>query len=93
MIARKVVYERLYNLGNFSHEKIGIEIEITGDEHPSDAIDKAKDFCRLNSTDLARKLERARDVVANKDRQFFGEVEESQKIIFEYEADQNELPF
>ncbi len=93
MKAKSIIYERLYNLGNFSHEKIGIEIELTGDENPSDAIDKAKGFCRLNSTELARKLEQAREIVANKERSYFGEVEEAQKTIFEYEADQNELPF
>lgn len=93
MIAKKIIYERLYNLGNFSHEKIGIEVEITGDENPSDALDRAKAFCRLNSTDLAIKLEKAKAIVANKDGCYFGEVEEAQKTIFEYESDQSELPF
>ena len=44
MKAKKIIYERLINTGNFSHEKIGIEIELSQKDTAQDAIDLAKTF-------------------------------------------------
>lgn len=46
MKAKKIVYERLFNTGNFSHEKFSIEIELEEKEKAQDAIDKARELIR-----------------------------------------------
>jgi hypothetical protein len=42
MRAKKVMYERLVNTGNYSHEKYGIEIEIEKGDSVNNAFVSAK---------------------------------------------------
>lgn len=44
MKAKKIIYEKLVNTGNFSHEKFGIEIELDDEDQAQDALNKAKAF-------------------------------------------------
>jgi hypothetical protein len=44
MKATKIFYKRLFNLGNYSHEEIGIEIEIEKGEKADDVLKRAKQF-------------------------------------------------
>ncbi|MEJ2043671.1 MAG: hypothetical protein P8X74_03760 [Reinekea sp.] len=46
MKAKTVIYERLFNTGNFSHEKFSIEIELEDGEKAQDAIDKARELVK-----------------------------------------------
>jgi len=39
-----VKYEKLKNLGNFQHEKVGIEVVLEETESPHFALKRAKDF-------------------------------------------------
>jgi len=94
MKARIIRYERLYNLGNFEHEKIAIEIEIEEGETASEVLRRAQDFCRLKSEDFARKIEHARACVHDPQYLRFKEtVDEAQKQIDAFEYDSNNIPF
>ena len=42
MKCKKVVFEKLVNAGNYSHDKYLIEIELEGDEKAEDAFFQAK---------------------------------------------------
>ena len=39
-----VKYEKLFNLGSFEHEKIGVEIQLEEGEKPIDALTRARNF-------------------------------------------------
>ena len=44
MKAKKIIYEKLFNLGNYTHEKIGIELEVQDGENASEVLERAKQF-------------------------------------------------
>jgi uncharacterized coiled-coil DUF342 family protein len=44
MKVKVVRYERLFNLGSYEHEKIGVEVELTENETVSEVISKAAAF-------------------------------------------------
>lgn len=44
MKAKEIIYERLVNTGNFSHEKYGIVVELENGETAQVAMDKAREF-------------------------------------------------
>ena len=44
MRAIKVYYKKLFNLGNFQNEEIGIEIEIEEKDKAEEAIKAAREF-------------------------------------------------
>lgn len=44
MRATKVTYERVHNLGNFENERVGIEIELEGDDKAEEALRLARIF-------------------------------------------------
>ena len=44
MTAKTITYKRLFNLGNYEHEEIGIEIEVDEGEYAMDVVSKAKEF-------------------------------------------------
>lgn len=94
MKPKSVRYERLYNLGNFDHEKIAIEIEIEDGETASEVFRQAKNFCRLKSEDLARKIEHARAGLHDPQYLRFKETaEDAQKQIDAFDHDSEEIPF
>lgn len=44
MNVKVVRYERLFSLGNYEHEKIGVELELAENEVVSDVFDRARAF-------------------------------------------------
>lgn len=92
MKALTVKYERLYNLGDFSHQKIGIELQVEDGEKAQEVLEKAKLFCRLNSMEGRQELGAAREILANRQNEFVSRVEEAEKTIAEFEQ-QEDLPF
>ncbi|MCK9568867.1 hypothetical protein M0R72_08000 [Candidatus Pacearchaeota archaeon] len=49
MKVNTVRYERLYNLGDYEHEKVCIEVELSEGESASDALTKVQKWCEVNS--------------------------------------------
>ena len=96
MKAKKIYYKRLFNLGNFSNEEIGIELEIEEGEKAIEALQKAKQFVSgLDpQNEKERKYNEAIDVLKNKESYNYKKVIESQEIVKNYEASKDEdLPF
>jgi hypothetical protein len=40
----RVTYHKTFNLGNYQSEKIGVDIVLTEEDTPEDAMEQAKDF-------------------------------------------------
>jgi len=96
MKAKKIYYKKLFNLGNFQNEEVGIELEIEEGERAADVIEKAKQF--VNSLDPRNEKERqyneALDILKNKEAWNYKRVIEAQDIVNRYELnDDEDLPF
>jgi hypothetical protein len=86
-------YERLYNLGQYEHEKICIEIDVLEGEDPVQILAKAKTFCDLNCSSQIDKYNRAKAVLADCENPHLqSELKECQRIVTEYDKS-NEIPF
>ncbi|MFA5300885.1 MAG: hypothetical protein WC389_22060 [Lutibacter sp.] len=96
MKAKKIYYKKLINLGNFSNEEIGIEIEIEKGETAQDALNKAKEFVEKNNP---RNLDQSNyndclHILKNPDQFMYSKVKEAEKFVNEYEAKkEDDLPF
>jgi hypothetical protein len=47
MKAKKIYYQKCFDLGNYSNEVIGIEIEIEDGEKAEEVITEAKKFTKM----------------------------------------------
>lgn len=99
MKAKKIIYEKLFNLGNYTHEKIGIELEIEDGEKASEVLEKAKQF--VNGLDPKKMRHEAylaaKAISENPDNHSYGNVIKANAIVREYEQNNNQgdddLPF
>lgn len=98
MRATKIYYKRLFNLGNYQNEEIGIEIEIQEGEKAIEVLQKAKLFIAgLDpKNENERKYNEAIEVLKNKDVYSYKKVTEAEETVRIYEANKDskdELPF
>jgi len=99
MKATKIYYKKLFNLGNFQNEEIGVEIEVEYGERAVDVLQKARQF--VNGLDpnneKERKYNEACDILKNKNAWNYQRVVEAEELVKQYEADkergEEELPF
>ena len=98
MKATKIYYKRLFSLGNYQNEEIGMEIQVEDGEKASDVLQKAKQF--ISGLDPNNKAERnyleAAHILKYKENYSYKEVIESEEIVKIYEENQaskDELPF
>jgi hypothetical protein len=96
MKAKKIYYKKLFNLGNFQNEEVGIELEIEEGERAADVLEKAKQF--VNSLDpkneRERKYNEALDILKNRDAWNYRRVMEAPELVEQYEEQGDEdLPF
>lgn len=88
MEIQTVVYHKVFNLGNYSNEKIGIEMKLQPGENPIDAFAEAKKIVEKSHKffqDLPV-YERAQQVQKNADDHTGREVKASQEVIIAFEA-------
>jgi hypothetical protein len=93
MKAKSIRYERLYNLGNYAHKKIAIEIEIEEGELAQDVLNRAKTFCLLNEDDYLNAVYKAEYVAANPKDHTGAMVDEAKAKLAEYAKYQEDIPF
>ena len=99
MKATKIYYKKLFNLGNFQNEEIGVEIEVENGERAVDVLRKAKQF--VNGLDpkneKERKYNEACEILKNKNAWNYQRVVEAEELVRQYEVDkergEEELPF
>ena len=78
-------YHKVFNLGNYSNEKIGIEINLEENENPQVVLDEARRFVELNSPDFRAKIEKAQRIIEHPEHYNYGEVEDAKKLLSEFE--------
>lgn len=98
MKATKIFYKKLFGLGNFENEQIGIELEIEEGETATQVLDAAKQFVNgLSPNDKKKKeYDSAVKVLEQKDGYSYRRVIDAQDLVKEYEkakGDEFDLPF
>lgn len=88
-----VRYEKLVNLGNFSNQKLGVEVQLEDGETPHDAVKRAKAFVEKNLEPSIEdwRIEDAEKIVANPDDYAPKKLREAQEFLLEYKVDT--IPF
>lgn len=83
-----VTYSKVFNLGNYSNEKIEVAIELEEGDKPEEVLSKARDFAeaqhKLNST-KERYLE-ACDILTRQDDYTGRQLKQAQEFKDQYEA-------
>lgn len=94
MKAHKVIYEKLFNLGNYTHEKIGIEVEIESGEKAEDVLKKAKMFVIKNSVghEFIQEYKNNQKIVSTPDEYTGKEVKKAKDFLAKYDPE-IEIPF
>lgn len=92
MKAKKIIYEKLFNLGNYQHEKIGIEIEIEEGEKAKDVLEKAKQFVNQLDPENEKKkeYERSCEILKHKDGYTYSRVMQAEEVVKQYESETQE---
>ena len=90
MKATKIKYEKTFNLGNYSNEVIGVEIELADGETAKDAIEKARRYVN-NIQAIANNKEKWQKIVDNPDGYIYSEVKTAERLLAD--ADDFNLPF
>jgi hypothetical protein len=64
-----IIYNKVFSLGNYENEKLGIEIELQEGEDAQAAMDKAKQFVEFNHelNSIHDHIQRCEDVLLNAD--------------------------
>ncbi|MFN8493827.1 MAG: hypothetical protein U0350_39885 [Caldilineaceae bacterium] len=87
-----VKYEFLKNLGNFQHEKLGVEVQVEPGESPFEALQRAKKFVRgCLATFSEFDIEKAKRITANPDDYTVKQFREAQDLLAL--AEKTEVPF
>lgn len=88
MVIEKVSYHKTFNLGNYSNEKIGIDIILAPGENPLDAfaeakiqVEKSHNFFRQHPS-----YEQAKKIVSNPDEYTGRDVKQAEELITAFEA-------
>lgn len=88
MTIEKISYHKTFNLGNYSNEKIGIDVLLGPDESPLDAFAEAKKQVEKSHQffqDMPA-YERAKKIVENNDDFTGREIKASEQVIKAFEA-------
>lgn len=91
MKAKKIYYEKCFNLGNYQNEKVGIEIELEEGEKVQDVLKAAKQFVETNNPKASEQVENAQRVVQRPSGYNYDVVIAAQKVLDNQTKE--ELPF
>lgn len=98
MKATKIYYKKLFNLGNYSNEEIGVELQVEEGERAADVLHQARQF--VNGLDpkneQEKKYHEACEILQNKAVYNYQRVVEADQYVQEYEIKRDErdnLPF
>ena len=83
-----ISYHKVFNLGDYSNEKIGVDIKLTPGDNPLDVFAEAKKQVEKSHSffqDLP-KYEKAKSVVQKPDEYTGREVKQCQEIIIAFET-------
>mgnify|MGYP006363679193 FL=1 len=83
-----IEYHKVFNLGNFSNEKIGVTVKLQPGENPVDAFVEAKKIVEKSHKFFqdGPNYERAKTIVANPDDRTVRDVKAAEELIKAFEA-------
>lgn len=81
----EINYSKVFSLGNFENEKIGVVLSIDENEKPEDAIIQAKRLVEITSSKGQQQLNRARQVLASPGEYTGNEVSNAKELLNTYE--------
>ena len=93
MKTTKIYYKKLFNLGDYENEEIGIELEAEENETALELLDKAKLFVKVHSTIQHREIEQAHKTIINKDDYMNRDVENANHALQGYDYDKSGINF
>ena len=69
MKTKSIIYNKVFSLGNYENEKIGVEIEIEPGDSEQTAIQKARQFVEYNHNlnGFTREIDQCEHIVQNPD--------------------------
>lgn len=88
MKTQSVSYSKVFNLGNYSNEKIEVAIELEPGDNPAQVLDKARNFAEQQHK-LNKEKERylqACDILTRQDDYTGNQLKQAQSFKDEYEA-------
>lgn len=92
----KVSYKKLFNLGNYEHEEIGVECDVQEGDNEIDVFDSAKKTVNDMHNDVKQKineeLKRCKEIVENHMNYTGKDVEKARNRIIEIESGSFILP-
>lgn len=93
MKIKNVIYHKVFSLGNYENEKIGIELELGEDENPIDALFEAKKYVEKSHLFNQRyhEYERAQSVVKDEENFTGKQRKQAEQFIQEFEFNFNEF--
>lgn len=77
-------YSRVFSLGNYENEKIGVEVELSSQDDPQKSLDEAKKFVDLSSKNFKSKLDSAKMILRNPDDYLVKEVRDAKEFLRRY---------
>ncbi len=93
MKVTKVIYHKVFSLGNYENEKIGTEIEIGENENPVDALFEAKKYVEKSHLFNQRyhEYERAQQIVKDEENFTGKQRKQAEQFISDFENNFNEF--
>jgi uncharacterized protein YfaT (DUF1175 family) len=94
MKTKTVTYQKVFNLGDYSNEKIGVDLEIEEGDSVQDAVNKARDFVE-NQHQLNKKKGnylQACSIIENTADYTGRQIEQARQFKSEYEAMLTDTP-
>ena len=92
MKAKKVNYQKCFNLGNYQNEVIAIELEVEEGDKAQDVLDNARKFVEGQHNEKKSMLKECEEIIANPDDYTGLRVKKAAKWIEENKIEE-ELPF
>jgi hypothetical protein len=80
-----VTYSKVFSLGNYENEKIGVEVSIGENEDAQQALTEAKNFVEFSSNKFKEEMERARDIVEHPDNFTTRQVRLAQELVKQFD--------
>ena len=86
-------YERLFNLGNFSHEKIGLVAEVEKGESVSAVFSTLKKWVEQKSSTYEgdQELRKAQEILRDRQNQLVGRVEWAEEYLAAHSGEEEML--
>lgn len=81
MKPKEVFYKKVFNLGDYQNEQIGITIELEEGDNVCNVIEQARNYVNLQSSPFKEKIETAESIIKDPDNYTGIAVKNAKKFI------------